>query len=299
MPPVPVQAGYDLPWVAGPLKTLVSKRLPQHGIQQPVQACWDASFYGLDRVKVFTEANDQLQSAVLQDCARGNLMEAYFIEKAGVSYAAKMTLLAQSAEERSLYALFCSEEAAHLDAIHAALGAVDDSEWQANPFLTLLQEIIEQGDRQTGQLIIQVVLEGWGLMHYGHMRDACTHPGLTALFNRIVADEAAHHGSGVHLLRDTQFSGAQHTVSADLLGQMLAMVQVGPALVAGTLERHLGGFTTDQRRRVYTELDSATHIRERLTKLRSCLSKVPAAHPILETLDIQGRFTVPSVEALV
>jgi len=293
-----VDVGYDLPWIGGPLKAMADKRLPEHGLDGPLpmHTLWDAHHFGLDRVSAFVQAPAAVREAVLADCARAHLLEAYFIEKAGVAYAAKMTLLAQTADERSLYALFCAEEATHLDAIHTALGPVDEACWQADPFLVLLQRIIAHGDRRTGQLIIQVVLEGWGLLHYATLRDDCRHDGLTTVLGRIVADEAAHHGSGVHLLRGATLDDPES--ATDLLAEMLAMVQVGPTTVASTLERHLGGFSRDQRRRVYEALDSDAHIRDRLHKLRGCLDKVPAARPITEALHARGRFAIPSVEPL-
>ncbi|TNE90945.1 MAG: ferritin-like domain-containing protein [Deltaproteobacteria bacterium] len=300
MAELPVDAGLGMDWADGPLRALLDKRLGARAIHAPVdlESVWKPAHYGLDRVQAWTEADDDVRRAVLADCARASLLEAYFIEKAGVAYAAKMTLLAESADERSLYALFAAEEATHLDAIKQALGPVDEQQWQANPFLTLLRDIVEEADRATGQLVIQVVLEGWGLVHYAGLRDACQDRDLQRLLARIVADEAGHHGSGVHLLRGVSFAGAQRRAAVDQLGHMLAMVQVGPALVAGSLERHLGGFTRDQRLRVYRELDAEQHIRERLAKLGACLDKVPGAAVVAEDLTAAGRFTIPAVEAL-
>ena len=293
-----VQAGMGLPWQGGPLGTLAQKRLPGHGIAAPLDlvTAWPAAFFGLDKVDAYAQAAEDVQRQVRADCARGTLMEAYFIEKAGISYAAKMVLLSQTAEERTLYALFCAEEAAHLDAIRAALGPVDEASWQANPFLTLLQSIIEQGGRETGQLVIQVVLEGWGIQHYTALRDACAAPALRRTLSQIVADEAGHHGSGVALLKGTQMPDPAE--AADLLAQMLQMVQLGPAQVVGALERALGGFTPQQRRSAYLQLDTRQHIRSRLDRLHGCMAKVPAARPILNNLHERGGFDVPLVKAV-
>lgn len=291
-----VLAGMGMPWQGGPLATLADKRMPAHGITAPVSLAdaWPAAFFGLDAVRAYQHASEDVQRAIRADCARGTLMEAYFIEKAGISYAAKMVLLAQTAEERTLYALFCAEEAAHLDAVRAALGPVDEDSWQANPFLTLLQAIIEQGDRETGQLVIQVVLEGWGIQHYTALRDACADRPLRDVLARIVADEAGHHGSGVALLKGCQMPRPDE--AADLLAQMLRMVQLGPAQVVGAIERGLDGLTQRQRLEVYTQLDTRQHIRTRLDRLQRCMAKVPAARPILQNLRDRGGFTVPQVQ---
>ena len=297
---VAVDAGFGLDERQGPLNALVAKRLDPQVRCSPVDltAVWPAAHFGLHRTQAFAEAAPETRAAVVADCARGTLLEAYFIEKAGMAYAAKMTLLAQTCEERSLYALFAGEEAAHLHAVGGALGAVEPDSWQADPFLGLLGEVVEECDRATGQLVVQVALEGWGLLHYGGLRESCRDPGLQAVLDRIVADEAGHHGSGVQLLRGVALTAAQTRAAAALLGRMLEMVQAGPALVVGAVERHTGGLTEAQRRRLLAELDAEAHVRHRLDRLRSCLGKAPAAGPVVEALDAAGRFVTPTVEAL-
>ena len=101
---LPVRAGFDLPGGAGPVQTLVAKRLPPRLRAEPAPLAdvWPAAHFGLHRATAFTGSSAEVQAAVLADCARGTLLEAYFIEKAGVSYAAKMTLLAETSDERSL-----------------------------------------------------------------------------------------------------------------------------------------------------------------------------------------------------
>ncbi len=288
-----VQAGLDLAWGEGPVASLVQRRMPRHGLSGPVDpgALWSAAFFGLDRVGLFSRAPEAVQRQVVADCGRAALLEAYFIEKAGIAYAAKMVLLAESADERTLYALFGAEEARHLDAVRAALGPVDEAGWAADPFLCLLQQVVEEADRPTGQLVIQVVLEGWGLSHYAALRDACAHPGLADLLGAIVADEAGHHGAGVALLRDARLPRPAHAV--ELLDAMLGMVAAGPVGVAGALERRLGGLSAAARRQVFAELDAGGHVRTRLGRLRGCLDKVPGAREVTDALAARGRFDVP------
>ncbi|MEM6928575.1 MAG: ferritin-like domain-containing protein [Myxococcota bacterium] len=288
-----VDAGYALPFDGSPVEGLLHKRLPDHGIAAPVRldAVWSPGFFDLDAVPAFRAAPETTQRAILADCARGTLLEAYFIEKAGVSYAAKMILLAPTAEERSLYAMFAAEEAGHLDAMGAALGpSAKDADWQSDPFLGWLRTIVEQADRPTSQLVVQLVLEGWGLKHYASMRDGCHDAALRSVFDRIVADEAAHHGSAVQLLRDTSLDRATVRQAVDLLADLLAMVKMGPARVMGALERGLGGFTAAQRRQAHASMQSDRHVAHRLQILRRCLEKVPAVRPVVAGLVERGGF---------
>ena len=80
-------------------------------------AHWGAGYYGLDRVRLFAGAREAQRRAILEACGRALLEEAFFIEKCGIGYAAKMVLLAETSCERQLYGLIAGDEAAHLAAI--------------------------------------------------------------------------------------------------------------------------------------------------------------------------------------
>lgn len=252
-------------------------------------AHWRAAYYGLDRVRLFAAARPEERRAVLEACGRGLLEEAYFIEKCGIGYAAKMVLLAESSCERQLYGLIAGDEAAHL----AAIGRFVEPAGEAardNPFLALLEELVEEGDRASLQLIVQVVLEGWGLDHYRGLRDACDSHPLRVALSVILADEATHHGSGVAFAREGAMSAAARDYATDVMVRFLAMVQVGPVGVAGALERELGGLTAAQRGEVMRELGGEEHAAVRLDKLRALMGKADGAHPVLDRLDALGCF---------
>ncbi|MGI8504071.1 MAG: hypothetical protein ACR2LR_23495 [Hassallia sp.] len=82
---------------------------------------WDTTHFNLHNVKIFTDATADEQVEILQLCSCGLLEESYFIEKAGMGYMAKMVLLAETTEERMLYALFCADEASHFAQIRQFL----------------------------------------------------------------------------------------------------------------------------------------------------------------------------------
>ncbi len=197
---------------------------------------WTADFFGLQRVSGFMESTEAVQAAVLERCGRGLLEEALFIEKSGVAFAAKMILLAQSTDERKLYAMFAADEAAHLDGISRFCTA-DASAASDNPFLVLLSELIEGADRSTLQLIVQVVLEGWGLSHYRALRDGCTHAPLREVLASILADEAAHHASGVILLDGRALEG---DAEAQIYAAMARFPVAGPVRSPGRARRARG-----------------------------------------------------------
>jgi hypothetical protein len=290
---VPIRAGLDLPALAEPhavrrtVKTALRRRrgvddAPERGSH----AHWRAGTYGLDRTRAYKEATGEQRRAVLEDCGRALLEEAYFIEKCGIGYAAKMILLSESSCERQLYALIAGDEAAHLSSI----GRFYQGEGSGGPFLALLEELVEEGDRHSLQLIVQVVLEGWGLDHYRVLRDTCTSHPLRRALSVILADEATHHGSGVALVRDAVLSAESVDYATDLMARFLAMVQPGPLAVIGAVDRALGGLTAEQRTELWNQLGGASHAGQRLEKLRQLMGKVSGALPVLSRLEAAGCF---------
>lgn len=89
------------------------RAMPDYAGESPGEI-WDADYFGLQRVKFFRQANADLQREILEGCARTLLNEAYFIEKSGTAYCAKMILLAESTELRQVYGLIAADEASHL-----------------------------------------------------------------------------------------------------------------------------------------------------------------------------------------
>ena len=106
---------------------------------QPLLNYWHGKHFNLDKVKIYQDSTPVEKSSILQLCNYGILEEAYFIEKAGVGYMAKMVLLAESSEERMVYALFAGDEVNHLSQISRFLVTPNVNN---NPFLNLLEEVV-------------------------------------------------------------------------------------------------------------------------------------------------------------
>jgi hypothetical protein len=291
-----MSAGLELPELgkSEPLANLVEAVIRRRrGAAAPpavsTHAFWPAAFFGLDRARVFATAAPEAQAAILERCGRDLIEEAFYIEKSGVAFAAKMILLAESIDERKLYAMFGADEAAHLDGVGRYYGA-RAAQPAANPFLALLAELIEDGDRVSLQLVIQVVLEGWGLTHYRAIRNSCTSDSLRAVFSSILFDEAAHHGSGVLLVGERRPSAASTERIIATMTRFLAMVQVGPLGVVGAVESVLGPLAALERQRLFDELDGERHSAERLCHLRQLMEKAPGVSDIVACLERAGSF---------
>jgi hypothetical protein len=248
---------------------------------------WDAAYFGLDRVTYFQQASIDQQRQILQITNRQLLEEAYFVEKAGMGYMAKMVLMAESIEERMLYSLFSADEAIHLSQIRGFLAS--EPENTADPFFQLLAELAELDDRAVLMFVIQVVLEGWGLSHYRSLAQDCQIPALVVLFTGFLQEESKHHATGVTLFQTVECGVNQQAVMLEVLAKFLQMVQVGPQGVVGAIGQVLGGLSVGQRVQVFEELDTQTHSGARLTLLQKLMQTGGGGEMVQQLID-RGSF---------
>ncbi|WP_198920773.1 hypothetical protein, partial [Anaplasma marginale] len=109
-------AGFDLPQTkCDRLQRILDSRLNIAIEKQSKNTSyWDAGYFNLENATLFKNATKKQQKDILKLASGGLLEEAYFIEKAGMGYMAKMVMLSETTEERMLYSLFCADETTHL-----------------------------------------------------------------------------------------------------------------------------------------------------------------------------------------
>ncbi|MCU0541767.1 MAG: ferritin-like domain-containing protein [Oscillatoriaceae cyanobacterium Prado104] len=249
---------------------------------------WDASFFNLNRVKIFQESTDSEQSALLEIANRNLLEEAYCIENAGVGYMAKMVLLAETVEERMLYGLFAADEATHLGQISYFLPEFELTN-NRDPFLRLLAEVVEGTDKTVLLFVLQVVLEGWGLSHYRRLAKECRDRVLAELFSSFLDAESRHHATGNLLFNEIPLAKSSETLITEILVRFLMVVRMGPQNLLSAIERVKGHLSRSQKIQILEELDAETHSRTRLQLLRS-LVKGKSASAIVQALEERGAF---------
>lgn len=240
----------------------------------PFESLWSLEDLEVAQVEVLQQAPPEVQRKVAYDLAYARFTEAYAIEKAGMSFAAKMSLLAPTLNEQKLYSLFAAEEARHFDFIDRSLGHPE--QLADNPFIALLNQLISTGERSGLLLLVQVVLEGWGIEHYAKMAHTCQHPEAKVALQGILADEAAHHGSGLSLFDAQHLSPAEHTVLLEQLRRFLYLVAVGPVGTLSILEKHLGPFSDTEKQQVLQELEAFEETQRKLNLLKGLLHKAGA-----------------------
>lgn len=272
------------------LHHLLNQALRRTGGDRPPVAAvlpWSAQHFGLDRVQCFRAATEADQQAILAAANRALLEEAYFIEKAGMGYMARMVTLADTTEERMLYSLFGADEAQHFAAIRGLLP--EEPVGSEDPFLRLLAQVVASEDKLLLVFVLQGVLEGWGLTHYRTLAHDCQDPALGSLLKGFLQAESQHHGAGCVLCEAATLSPATEAAILETLAPFLQMVQVGPQRVLGAIAQQLGDLSRAQRCHVLEELDTLTHSGTRLQVLRQIIARL---HPAVgDRLAQAGLFT--------
>jgi hypothetical protein len=294
---IQIETRLDLPALreGHALYAVLQSALKSRAADQPSNAgalgtYWPAAHFGLDRVAVFRDASEAEQGSILAGCSRDVLAESYFIEQSGMYFAARMALLAESAQERMLYSLFAADEATHFSWIANYAASESVAGFLDNGFIKLLGEILENEDKLTLTCMVQVVLEGWGISHYRALMHDCLDADLRAIFGKIIKDEARHHASGVILSNEQQPSAAQLSAIIAALRRLLLMVQVGPQSVVAQIERVKGHLSNVQRERVYDELNCEREAAKKLETLKLLIRSTPFADAILGALEGEGAF---------
>lgn len=246
-------------------------------------APWDASYFGLDRVAVFRRAPAETRRRILAGCAEDVLREASGVERLGLTFAARMVLLAETTEARMTYSLFGADEAMHLAAISRYLARPEADMPPRDPFLCLLTEAVSEGPRLALAFVVQVVLEGWGLVHYRALSRGCRSPDMAATFAGILRDEALHHGAGQAVLRRAALPAFDRAWAADVLVRLLEMVQAGPQRVVARLTAATGPLSRGGRARVFEELDAEAGAGRTLDLLRGLMRPAPEVVTALDT----------------
>ncbi len=244
---------------------------------------WPPNWWGLDRSDVFMRADDDRQRAALVACTRGLLNEAYFIEKSGLSYSAKMVLAAPSTDVAQLYAFIGADEARHLAWLEPFVNAADKTRPQGE-FLSFLSSLIEECPPEVMAYLVQVILEGWGIDHYRRVSDGCSHPALAAILRNILKDEALHHRSGVLQHEAVTLVGENRAMVIDALRAYADMVRVGPQNALAAVDAALGGLTAEESTDVLRALGHEAETPRKLALLKELMLQ-PGMEEMVDEVD--------------
>lgn len=190
---------------------------------------WNEDFHHLKQSSLWKAKSQTEKDTILKSLGQKILQEAYFIECAGMAYAGKMNLAANTKEEREFFCFVAEEEAKHLRMVED-LCNFNTSLENIPSFALLIGEIIQEATKTSHLLLIQILLEGWGLNYYKSLAKSALDENVAAAFKAILKDEIRHHSAGVIL-----FNQYRNVMDADAgkefiqyLERIAFMVKIGP-----------------------------------------------------------------------
>lgn len=258
---------------------------------------WTADWWGFNTCPVFAKFSAEQQNEVLARCNQSLLTEAYFIEKSGLAYSAKMVLTAKNTDEAQLFALIGADEAKHLAWIEPYVSA-SAKQLPRGHFLSFLSNLIEEYPPQLLIYLVQIILEGWGLDHYNRLAKSCANPELSRIFAAILKDEALHHRSGSVLFEAAEFSRRDFSLIEDALQHYSLMVRVGPQTALSLVDEVAGGLSDSDLQAVLVALRHQEETQRKLSLLRQLMNQ-PLISQVVETLDMEQCFLPVSLREAV
>lgn len=230
---------------------------------------WKETFYGLEKSSLWKKISLQDQNSILKNMSDHLLREAYYIENAGMLYAAKMNVMAETQEERTFYSIMGYEEARHLQSLQPYFSA----EILSGPipgFSAHIGKIITEGDRPSNLFLIQILLEGWGLTYYQSLADTTTDNGIQDAFQKIIKDETRHHSAGMILLEQKQT--INNSFLLDAFHELLEMVRIGPYTLVQEIKKKYD-FSEKELKTLLQDINAVADTNRKLARLRDLTDK--------------------------
>jgi hypothetical protein len=253
------------------LNQVLAKGLDQYTVSkkdlETPKILWSKERYQLEKASAFTSLSPETQNDILRKITELNLSLSYFIEKSGHNYGAKMILMADSIQEKSLYCLFAAEEAIHLNEFSNFINFKVNPQTHWHPMLDPLAQVIHEGEKNTCLYVIQVLLEGFGMGHYNSLRNDCQYAPLVEVFNRIIKDEARHHGAGLILAKESHLSKIEREQIFEYTRNFVKAMQSANWLLK-VIEESSAPMSVADKRKYYEQIEYRHTIEKRLQALK-------------------------------
>ncbi|MEA9356988.1 ferritin-like domain-containing protein [Bacteriovorax sp. PP10] len=231
---------------------------------------WGENFFFLNKSSLWKSLKEEQKFRILSRMNEHLLREAYYIENAGMLYAAKMNIIAESQEERSFFSIMGFEEAEHLQSLTPFLNA-NITASDVPSFSSHIGKIITEGDRPSNLFLIQILLEGWGLSYYQTLAEQSADKGMREVFLRIIKDETRHHSAGVLLLEKKQTE--QNTFLLDAFHELLNMVRIGPWTLIQEIKKEVGDLSEKHTKILISEINAVSDTNQKLARLKLLTEK--------------------------
>jgi rubrerythrin len=200
---------------------------------QPIEfPVWSADFFNLTESPFWTKLNDATKQSFLMTQSELIISEILGIEHAGVAYANKMATYAKNTDERQFYTSVAQEELLHLKWIQTFVKPNTDLE--PSSFSQMIGNLIENETRASLVILIQILLEGWGIDYYSRLIKGTQHSQIQNVLKEILSDESRHHAGGLFIYEETNAFICNDELLQSIQS-ILDTVRIGPYQIASAL----------------------------------------------------------------
>lgn len=280
--------------LAHKFERLIDLALPESkAADADLSARWSPDFFGVSASHLWQGLPEADKEKFLAENSQAILTEALLIEHAGVAFGHSMALTAPTQQERHYYTCIASEELQHLRWLRPYSAWTESDGIPSFP--QMLADLILSEKRGTLFLMIQILLEGWGIHYYTCLMQGTDHPGIKTVFANILFDESRHHAGGLLLFEATE--NKDWSQLRPKVQSLLDTLRIGPyrvALSLGTLCKcqNLSDWTE-----IFQSLNAAVVTTEKLHVLRKILAKAAPAE-FIESLHWEPLIDVQMAEFL-
>ena len=272
-----------------PLSLLLNNLVPQTDKVEK-QIYWAADHYNLNQSSLYNSLSNEKKYETVLRLNQWSLELIYFIEKFGLNYGAKMIQLSETEQEKSLYSLFAGDEVRHRRMIEPYLLSGQPEDITIHPLLSSLSQCLKEGSKEAMTFTIQVILEGFGLMHYTHLKNSCLNEDLTQIFSSILQDEVNHHGMGVILTKKSKLNSTDKNQIVELTKLFINSL-IHANWVEKSLDQSSGGMNKSDKSRLREEIQWEKSQSIKVNKLSELITKV-GQKGILQKMEEQQVFSL-------
>ncbi len=259
---------------------------------------WDEFFFNLDKSYIYNNLIEEHKKNILTQLTYNILQEAYFIECAGMAYAAKMSLTSNSIEEKQFFCIMAKEEATHLRYIVKLLKSNIPLSLNKQSFAFLIGKIIDEVSRKDHLLLIQILLEGWGIYYYRSLYNSTNCLLTREIFNKILNDESRHHAVGV-ILYNQDNNEYHNSNTIYYLKQIIDAIKSPPIDILNEINKYNKNFFCDIKNvEIFLrEIEAINSVKNKLNLIKELLCK-NIDNKMFNSMIDMGLFAIPSVEEM-
>jgi len=238
---------------------------------------WDERRFRLNESEVFSGFDQEIKRDILIKLSQHTLVSSIFIEKGAISYCTQMALTAKTLEEKMLFISMGQEEVVHLIEFEKFLSP-ELKQIGPTAFTTKVNELIQQNDRETSYLIAQVLLEGMSMNHYQVLWNSCIDDSMKSLIEKVLNDEARHHGSGLVLLDESPITDKQiekmKQVTKDMLPILMGQKFVLLETIRSSAHKFGKELSPEDLEVISNQISLDAQMKDRVQKIQDSIKKL-------------------------